>query len=91
MVPHHVQGNGRDPARFGAKPPFGFGDFGQVIRQDIDPAVHKDALYNVSRPVAGGVATNEIGQQITGQRTVGEMSKVQVCKKIHRLIFVLRW
>ena len=65
------------------------GDFRQVIGQHIDPAVHKDALHDVSRPLISGVAANEIGQQIAGKGAIGEMSKMQVREKIH-INFILQ-
>ena len=46
--------------------------------------MHKDAVDDLRRIVALRVAAHEVGHQVAGQRTVGEMGQVQVGEKIHK-------
>ncbi|MEQ4974717.1 hypothetical protein ABN097_10480 [Enterobacter cloacae] len=45
--------------------------------------MHKNPVDNLSGPSLGGVAADEIGQQIAGKGAVSEVSEVQVSEKIH--------
>jgi hypothetical protein len=55
MVPHHIQRDRRNAARFGAKPRFGFRHFRQIIRQHVDAAVHKNPVDNLRGIVLAGL------------------------------------
>ena len=46
--------------------------------------MHIDAVDDLRRIVALRVAAHEVGHQVAGQRTVGEMGQVQVGEKIHK-------
>lgn len=83
MVPHHIQRDRRNAARLRAEPRFGFRDLGQVIGDDINAAVHKDAVDNLRGIVFCRVTAHEIGQQIAGKGAVSEVSEMQVSEKIH--------
>jgi hypothetical protein len=83
MVPHHIERDRRNAARFRAKPRFGFRHFRQLIRQHVDAAVHKNPVDNLRGIVFCGVAAYEIGQQIAGKGAVSEVSEMQVSEKIH--------
>ncbi|MPN48398.1 hypothetical protein SDC9_196005 [bioreactor metagenome] len=83
MIPHDIQRNRRDAARFATKPFFGFTHLRQVICHHVDTTMHEDAFYHIRRVVRFRITPDKIGQQIAGKRTVGKVSEMQMCKKIH--------
>ena len=83
VVPHHIERDRRNAARFRAKPRFRFRHLGQIISDDINAAVHKNPVDNLGRIRFSGVAAHEIGQQIAGKGAVSEVCEMQVSEKIH--------
>ena len=81
---HVVEGDGGDAAGLRAKPLPRLFDFRQVVSHHVNPPMHKDAVDDLRRIVALRVAAHEVGHQVAGQRTVGEMGQVQVGEKIHK-------
>lgn len=78
------------PGGFQAEPLFGLFYFGQIVGENIDPAVHKNALHDVGGIRLGRVAAHEVGQQIAGKGAVSEMGEVQVSEKIHAIRYPKR-
>ena len=90
MVPHHVKGDWRDPARLGTKPLAGLFHLRQVVGHHVDAAMQMNTVNDGGRIVLLRVAAHKIGQQIARQRAVGEVCEMQVSEKIHGLLFIQR-